>query len=80
MDSPKEKATLSMILICRKKIKVQAKPGAKNTNTKPSVALMMGKLSRKGKMNPKIPPIGDNQSTPYLPFYKYSTWSNSEGA
>ena len=67
IDSAKEKATLSMMFICLKKTRVQANPGRKNTNRKPSIALMMGKRSRKGKMNSKSSLIGDSQSMPYFP-------------
>jgi len=72
MDRAKEKVTLSKTFICLKKIRVQANPGRKNTNIKPSIALMMGKRSRKGKTNSKSSLIGDNQSMPYLPLSIFS--------
>lgn len=74
MDSPKEKAALSTTFICRKKTRVQVKPGRKNTITNPSIALMTGKCSRNGKRNLKSSLMGDSQSTPYLPLYQYLAW------
>jgi len=67
IDRPKERTTLSITFICRKKTKVQAKPGRKNTNRNPSIALRMSTCSRIGKANSKIPLIGDSQSVSYLP-------------
>ncbi len=71
MDSPKERTTLSSTVTCLKKTRVQTKPGKKNTTRNPSIALMTGKRSRKGKAKPNSSLIGDNQSTPYLPLYQY---------
>ena len=59
MERPKERAVLSTAFICLplKNTSVQAKPGRKNTSTKPSIALM----------TPKPPEAGstDSQSTVY---------------
>jgi hypothetical protein len=62
-----------MTFICLKKTSVQAKPGKKNTIMNPSIALMTGKRSRKGKAKPNSSLIGDNQSIPCLPVYQYLT-------
>lgn len=75
MDSPKERATLSKTFICLKKTKVQAKPGKKNTNMKPSIALMIGKRSMMGKTNPRSSLIGDSQSTLSVPPHHYLAWT-----
>jgi len=74
IDSAKERVTLSMMFIRLKKTKVQAKPGRKNTNMKLNIALMMGKLSRKGKTNPKSSLIGDSQSIPFILLHQYLAW------
>jgi hypothetical protein len=63
MDRAKEKATLSTMLICRKKTKDQVKPGKKKTNIKANIALMIGKLSRNGETNRKSSLMGNSQST-----------------
>jgi hypothetical protein len=67
MDNTNERATLAMTFICLKKTSVQAKPGRKNTNMNPKIALTMGKRSRRGKTNLTSSLIGFSQSTPYLP-------------
>ena len=67
MDSPKERAILSMIFICLKKTKVQTKPGTKNTNMNPTTALIVEKGSRGRRANLNSSLIGDGQSTPYIP-------------
>ncbi len=51
IDSPKERATLSIIFSCLKKTSVQVKPGRKKTSIIPRSALMIGKRSRRGKAN-----------------------------
>jgi len=66
IDNPKERAILSMTFICLKKTSVQAKPGRKNTNINPSIPLMMGNRSRKGRASSKNSLIGDSQSMPYI--------------
>ena len=66
MDSPKERAILSMTLICLKNTSVQAKPGKKKTNINPKSALMMGKRSRKGRANWKSSLTGVSQSMLYI--------------
>jgi len=66
IDKPKERATLSRAFICLKKTSVQAKPGRKNINMNPRIALMIGKGSRKGKANPRTSLTEDSQSTPYI--------------
>lgn len=72
IDSPKERTTLSSTPSCPKKTRVQAKPGKKKTTANPSIALMTGRRSRKGKAKPNNSLIGDNQSTPCLPFNQHS--------
>jgi hypothetical protein len=72
IESAKERRSLSKTLICLKKIRVQAKPGRKNTNMKPSIALMAGTRSRKGKTNPNSSLIGDSQSTLFISLHQYS--------
>jgi len=64
IDRPKERTTLSRIFTCLKKMRVQAKPGRKNTNINARIALMTGKGSRVGKAKLKTPLIEDSQSTP----------------
>ena len=49
IDSPRERATLSMTFICLKKTSVQAKPGRKKTSMNPRSALRTERCSRKGK-------------------------------
>ena len=66
IDSPKERASLSMILICLKKTSVQAKPGKKKTNINPRSALMKDRRSRKGITNSKSSLIEVSQSMPYI--------------
>ncbi len=66
MDSPKERAILSMIFICLKKTSVQAKPGRKKTSTNPRSALMKDKRSRNGRANSENSLIGVNQSMSYI--------------
>jgi len=51
IDSPKERAILSMIFICLKKTSVQVKPGRKKTSMNPRSALMIDRRSRRGKAN-----------------------------
>jgi len=74
IDNTTEKVILSMTLIRRKKMRVQAKPGRKNRKTDTIIALIMGKLSRKGKTDPTSPMIGDNQSMPCFPLPHYLAW------
>jgi hypothetical protein len=74
IDSAKERVTLSMTFIFLKKTIVQAKPGRKNTNMKPSIALIMDKGSGEAKANPKSSLIGDSQSMPYSPLHQYLDW------
>ena len=69
MDSANEKVTLSMMFIRLKKTRVQANPGRKNTNREPSIALMTGKRSRRGKTDSKSSLIGDSQSMLYFPLF-----------
>ncbi len=66
MDSPKERATLSMIFIRLKKMSVQVKPGKKNTNINPRSALTTGSRSKKGKTNSNSSLRGDSQPTLYI--------------
>jgi len=68
MERPKERAVLSTAFICLplKNTSVQAKPGRKNINIKPSIALMIERLSRTGSRKPAISLSTDNsQSTAY---------------
>jgi len=74
IDRAKEKVTLSMTLVFLKKTIVQTKPGRKNTNMKPSIALIMDKGPREAKANPKSSLSGDNQSMPYLPLHQFLDW------
>ena len=63
IESPKERAILSMTFICLKKTSVQAKPGKTKTITDPSTALRTGKRARKGKRDSNISLI---ESTAYV--------------
>jgi len=68
MERPKERAVLSRAFICLplKNTSVQAKPGRKNINIKPSIALMMDRLSRTGSRKPAISlSTESSQSTAY---------------
>ena len=68
MERPKERPALSRGFICLplKNTSVQAKPGRKNIRIKPSIALMMDRLSRTGSKKPAISLSADNsQSTGY---------------
>lgn len=73
MDSARERVTLSMISSSLKKTSVQVKPGKKKTSISPSIALMMGTCSKNGKIKPKKALIGDSQSIPCVPLYRYCT-------
>jgi len=53
IDKPKDRAILSKTFICLKKTSVQAKPGRKNTKTRPRIPLMPGKDSSMEEINPK---------------------------
>ena len=64
MDSPTDKAILSMIFNCLKKTRVHANPGRKKKRINAAIALTAGTLSRKGNINPNIRPI----SMLYVPF------------
>ena len=68
MDSPKEITTRSRTFICLKKTSVQAKPGRNRTRAKPSMALITGTCSRRGKTNPTSSLSGDSQFMTYFPF------------
>ena len=68
IDSPKERAALSRAFIRLKKTSVQVKPGRKNTNMNPRIALMMGKGSRRERTNSKNSVARDSQSKPYISF------------
>ena len=70
IDRPKARTTLSKALICLKKTSVQAKPGRKNTNVKPRIALMAGTDSRKGRPKSNNCLMGDNQSIYILTRFK----------
>ena len=68
MERPKERAVLSRRFICLplKNTSVQAKPGRKNIKVKPSIALMIDRLSRTGNRKPAISLSTDkSQSTAY---------------
>ena len=54
LDSPTDKAILSMIFNCLNKTRVQANPGRKKKSMNPKIALTVGTLSRKGRINPNI--------------------------
>lgn len=71
IDNAKERVALSITFIRLKKTIVQAKPGRKKTNMKPSIALIMDKGLRKANANPKNSVIGDSQCISYLPLYHY---------
>ena len=70
MDRANDRAILSRALSCLKKMRLQAKPGIKKTNIKPSIALMAGKPSRNGKTNLKSSLTGESQSTYFIPLYQ----------
>jgi len=63
IESPTERATLSTAFICRKKTSVQAKPGRRNSNVKPRIALGMGTDSRKREIRLTA---SLSQSKPYV--------------
>ena len=74
MERAKDRAILSRTLSCLKKKRLQANPGRKKTNTKPSITLMANKCSRNDKTNPKNSLTDDIKSALLNTFYHYPHW------